>query len=47
MPALEGPDYPSLIKAVMHCQGVLASPEVRLPLIAADAARLAYAVRLL
>lgn len=45
--ALEGPDYPSLIKAVMHCQGVLASPEVRLPLIAADAARLAYAVRLL
>ena len=45
--ALEGPDYPSLIKAVMHCQGVLASPEVRLPLIAADPARLAYAVRLL
>lgn len=45
--ALEGPDYPSLIKAVMHHQGILASPEVRLPLIPADPMRLADAIRLL
>jgi len=43
--ALEGPDYPSLIKAVMHHQGVLASPEARLPLIPADPMRLADAIR--
>lgn len=31
--ALGAPDYPSVIKAVLHHRGVIASPEVRLPLV--------------
>lgn len=32
--ALGFPDYPAVIKAVLHGRGVIASPEVRLPLVA-------------
>ncbi len=31
--SLSSPDYPGVVKAVLHKQGVLASPEVRLPLV--------------
>jgi 4-hydroxy-tetrahydrodipicolinate synthase len=44
---LSQPDYPAMIKAVMHRQGVLASPEVRPPLLLPAAARLDDAMKAL
>jgi dihydrodipicolinate synthase/N-acetylneuraminate lyase len=37
--ALGAPDYVSVLKAVMAAQGVIASDEVRLPLLPLDATR--------
>jgi 4-hydroxy-tetrahydrodipicolinate synthase len=42
--ALGAPDYAPVIKAVLHHRGVIASPEVRLPLLPPDPRRLAEVV---
>jgi len=36
---LSAPDYPAVVKAVLHKRGVLASPEVRYPLLSLTSAR--------
>lgn len=42
--SLGAPDYVPVIKAVLHHRGVIASPEVRLPLVELDATRYAEVI---